>query len=99
MTSSNLVQRSPQSLQTCFQHLRVAVFVDGCFWHGCPKHATRPESNQAFWRRKLVRNKARDRLVNRTLNQRGWRVIRVWQHELTRRNELRLVRRILRALG
>ena len=77
-----------------FTKWRVAVFVDGCFWHGCPKHATQPMSNQAFWTAKLTRNKARDRLVMRTLRQRGWRVLRVWQHELSPSNERRLLRRL-----
>ncbi|GDX12105.1 hypothetical protein LBMAG57_38770 [Verrucomicrobiota bacterium] len=50
-----------------FPKLRLAVFVDGCFWHGCPKHATKPKNNADFWRKKLAANKARDRLVTRTL--------------------------------
>src|SRR5579864_3753379 len=57
-----------------FRKQRLAVFVDGCFWHGCPKHATQPETNSDFWAAKLARNKARDRLVARTLKRRGWRV-------------------------
>lgn len=65
-----------------FPKCRLAVFVDGCFWHCCPTHATQPASNRAFWRRKLAQNKARDRLVTRKLKQDGWSVIRVWQHEL-----------------
>lgn len=77
-----------------FPKLKLAVFVDGCFWHGCPKHATKPKNNRAFWKKKLARNKARDRIVNRTLRQRGWAVLRIWQHELTRKNESRLLRRI-----
>ncbi len=81
-----------------FREHRLAVFVDGCFWHGCPKHATHPASNRAFWKAKFARNKARDRLVVRTLRQRGWRVLRVWQHELVRQNEARLRRRIQRTL-
>jgi DNA mismatch endonuclease (patch repair protein) len=81
-----------------FPKYRLAVFVDGCFWHGCPKHATQPASNRAFWREKLARNKTRDRLVTRTLKQRGWSVLRVWQHEFSRRSEPRLVRRIRKAL-
>lgn len=80
-----------------FTKCRVAVFVDGCFWHGCAKHATRPMSNRAFWTAKLARNKARDRLVMRTLRKRGWRVLRVWQHELSRSNEQRLLRRLRNA--
>lgn len=79
--------------------LRVAVFVDGCFWHGCPLHATKPRNNAAFWRRKLAGNRARDRLVNRTLRESGWRVLRIWEHELTRRREARLVRRLRRVSG
>lgn len=79
-----------------FRRARLAVFVDGCFWHGCPKHGTQPASNRAFWKKKLARNKARDRIVNRTLRQRGWTVLRIWQHELTRKNEPRLLRRIQR---
>lgn len=81
-----------------FVKLRTAIFVDGCFWHGCPKHATKPENNRAFWRRKFSVNKKRDGIVNRTLRKAGWRVLRIWEHELARKNEARLVRRIVRAL-
>lgn len=81
-----------------FPNHRLAVFVDGCFWHGCPKHATQPASNRAFWREKLARNKTRDRLVTRTLKQRGWFVLRVWQHELKKKSPL-CIRRIISALG
>ena len=77
-----------------FPKLRLAVFVDGCFWHACPKHATKPRSNAAFWQKKLARNQARDRLVTRTLRKMGWRVLRIWEHELARKNEARLVKRI-----
>jgi DNA mismatch endonuclease (patch repair protein) len=82
-----------------FPKLRLAVFVDGCFWHGCPKHCNQPANNRAFWRRKLAANKARDRLVTRALRRAGWRVLRIWEHELTRKSEARLVSRILRALA
>lgn len=81
-----------------FQGHRLAVFVDGCFWHGCPKHATQPASNRAFWKRKLARNKARDRLVARSLRKAGWRVLRVWEHALAQRNQARLLTRLMRAL-
>ena len=64
---------------------RTAVFVDGCFWHGCPKHATKPANNRLFWKKKLAGNKTRDRLVNRALHRAGWRVIRIWEHELQSR--------------
>jgi DNA mismatch endonuclease, patch repair protein len=81
-----------------FPKLKLAIFVDGCFWHGCPKHGTRPKSNRAYWRRKLSSNKSRDKLVNRELQKLGWWVLRIWQHELKRKNELRLLRRLERAL-
>jgi DNA mismatch endonuclease, patch repair protein len=82
-----------------FRQVRLALFVDGCFWHGCPKHGTKPKGNAAFWRRKFSRNITRDRLVTRTLRRSGWRVLRIWEHTLrwaTKKpqNEARLLRRI-----
>lgn len=65
-----------------FRNQRIAIFIDGCFWHGCPKHANMPVNNRELWMQKLSGNKRRDRLVNRTLKQRGWSVIRIWEHEL-----------------
>lgn len=81
-----------------FPRLRLVVFVDGCFWHGCPLHGTQPAQNARYWREKIARNKARDRLVNRTLRALGWRVLRIWEHELKRTNRDRLVRRLGRLL-
>ena len=81
-----------------FLKSRTAIFVDGCFWHGCPKHATKPKNNAAFWRRKFSANKKRDALATQTLRRAGWQVLRVWEHELAKKNEARLVRRIQRAL-
>ena len=78
---------------------KLAVFVDGCFWHGCPLHGTQPKSNAKFWRDKIVRNQARDRLVTRTLRAQGWRVFRIWEHELRRKNERRLLSRLKRTLN
>jgi hypothetical protein len=60
------------------------IFVDGCFWHGRPRHATQPKNNRAFWQRKLAANKTRDRVVTRTFRAQGWRVLRIWEHELHR---------------
>ena len=79
-----------------FRTRKLAVFVDGCFWHGCPIHATQPKQNAKFWREKIARNQARDRLVTRTLRARGWRVIRLWEHELTKRYQARLAARLRR---
>ena len=81
-----------------FPKFKLVIFVDGCFWHGCPKHGTRPKSNRSYWHRKLSGNRSRDKLVNRELQKLGWRVLRIWQHELKRKNELRLLRRLERAL-
>ncbi|MDZ4290052.1 MAG: very short patch repair endonuclease [Prosthecobacter sp.] len=82
-----------------FRRERVVVFVDGCFWHGCPVHGRRPGQNQVYWDAKMLRNKKRDREVTRELRKRGWQVLRVWAHELTRKNEKRCLGRIWRALG
>lgn len=65
-----------------FVSARLAVFVDGCFWHACPLHATKPKANSAFWRKKLRGNVKRDRVVNSLLQQSGWRVLRFWEHEI-----------------
>ncbi len=79
-----------------FPKLRIAVFVDGCFWHGCPLHATRPKQNADFWSAKIAANQARDRLVTRRLRAAGWRVLRLWEHELRRSHERRLLARLRR---
>lgn len=63
-----------------FLRRRLAVFVDGCFWHCCPEHGTAPRVNLDYWRPKLERNRARDRLVNDALTSGGWTVVRVWEH-------------------
>lgn len=81
-----------------FKKERLALFVDGCFWHCCPKHATKPRNNAAFWQKKLSANKVRDLLVARTLRKQGWRVLRIWEHELAQKNEARIVRKVLRGL-
>jgi DNA mismatch endonuclease (patch repair protein) len=64
-----------------FPRARVAVFVDGCFWHGCPLHATWPKANADFWREKIETNRRRDEDTNRKFAEAGWTVVRVWEHE------------------
>lgn len=64
-----------------FYNLRVAIFIDGCFWHGCPEHGTRPRTNAGYWNPKIEGNVFRDRRNNAALEARGWAVIRVWEHE------------------
>lgn len=82
-----------------FRSARLALFVDGCFWHGCPKHSTMPVNNRAFWLRKLSANKVRDRLVTLQLRASGWRVLRIWEHELVRKNAACCIQRICETLG
>jgi DNA mismatch endonuclease (patch repair protein) len=65
-----------------FPRARVAVFVDGCFWHRCPTHGVSPSANSDYWRAKLDRNVARDRRNDRELAAAGWRVVRVWEHDV-----------------
>ena len=95
---SSLVSRLAVRPDFVFPQWRLAVFVDGCFWHGCPRHETKPRNNAVFWQTKFARNKARDRLVTGTLRSASWRVLRIWEHELTRKYEARLLRRIGAAL-
>lgn len=64
-----------------FRPLKVAVFIDGCFWHGCPIHGTQAKSNAEFWRSKIKRNQERDADTTKQLEDAGWKVIRVWEHE------------------
>jgi DNA mismatch endonuclease (patch repair protein) len=64
-----------------FPRSRIAVFVDGCFWHGCPEHASWPKSNAAWWRNKIETNRNRDLATDQALTVAGWTVIRVWEHE------------------
>ena len=64
-----------------FSRAKVAVFVDGCFWHACPHHGTRPAVNSGYWQLKLARNVERDAETNRLLEAAGWVVVRVWEHE------------------
>ena len=61
--------------------VQVAVFVDGCFWHGCPEHASWHKSNAELWREKIEANRSRDADTDRSLSELGWRVIRIWEHE------------------
>ncbi len=64
-----------------FPTARVAVFVDGCFWHGCPEHASWPKANAEWWRTKIEANRRRDSATDESLRSAGWKVVRVWEHE------------------
>ena len=65
-----------------FFHEKLAVFVDGCFWHGCPQCGRIPHSNRDFWREKIMRNVVRDRRCRGQLRRAGWRILRIWEHDL-----------------
>jgi DNA mismatch endonuclease (patch repair protein) len=76
----------------------VAIFVDGCFWHGCAKHCRMPASNRKYWVAKIERNVRRDSLTRKTLQSKGWKVLRVWEHELKRRPQ-QVMRKVAEAIG
>lgn len=65
-----------------FPCLRIAVFIDGCFWHGCPSHCRMPSSNINYWNDKIEKNKIRDNKITKALKMKGWQVIRIWEHEI-----------------
>ncbi|WP_256096879.1 very short patch repair endonuclease [Streptomyces agglomeratus] len=72
-----------RTIDIVFGRAKIAVFLDGCFWHGCPQHATQPKSNAEWWRTKLEKNMARDRETTEHLETQGWTVLRFWEHEAT----------------
>lgn len=82
-----------------FRRQRVAVFVDGCFWHGCPRHGALPQSHREYWRAKIARNRKRDREVGRLLRAAGWRVLRLWEHDLWHSRAPRTLMRVQDALA
>lgn len=75
-------RRLPGTPDITFGPAKVAVFVDGCFWHGCPEHYTKPRANDSFWQEKLRRNRSRDERVDAELDALGWISVRVWEHEV-----------------
>jgi DNA mismatch endonuclease (patch repair protein) len=72
-----------EKIDIAFPTQKIAVFVDGCFWHGCPIHSHKITTNEAYWRPKLEKNKERDKLKTGKLKTQGWAVLRFWEHELT----------------
>lgn len=90
-----VVGRRPIRPDIVFTRARVAVFVDGCFWHGCPDHGTRPRSNAGYWTAKLEINRRRDLEQTAALEADGWTVVRVWEHE----DPASAARRVLAAIA
>jgi DNA mismatch endonuclease (patch repair protein) len=70
-----------RSIDIVFPKAKIAIFLDGCFWHGCPQHATHPKANAEWWRTKLDKNMARDVETTEHLRAAGWTVLRFWEHE------------------
>lgn len=70
-----------RTIDIAFPKQKLAVFVDGCFWHGCPEHGTQPSANAEWWAKKLDANRARDEDTDRLLKEAGWATLRVWEHE------------------
>lgn len=87
-------EKLPGSPDIVFSRARVAVFVDGCFWHGCPLHGTLSKSNPEFWSKKISRNKERDAEVDKKLSALGWRSIRFWEHDL-KKNMAECIKKIV----
>jgi DNA mismatch endonuclease (patch repair protein) len=71
-----------EKIDIAFPSKKLAIFVDGCFWHGCPTHSHLPKSHEDYWHPKLKKNVERDRAKNERLEAEGWKVIRFWEHEL-----------------
>lgn len=70
-----------RTIDVAFTRARVAVYIDGCFWHGCPLHGTSPKANAAWWAEKIATNQARDADATAQLQELGWTVMRFWEHE------------------
>jgi DNA mismatch endonuclease, patch repair protein len=73
-----------------FPRQRVAVFLDGCYWHGCPEHCRMPARNADYWQAKIARNRARDARITKALTDEGWHVVRIWEHEALEQAALRV---------
>ena len=72
----------PGNPDIIFKRLKIAVFIDSCFWHGCPKHFRMPNSNHYYWLNKIGRNIDRDKQISSLLRRQGWSVLRIWEHDL-----------------
>lgn len=88
----------PGNPDILFPRKKLVIFVDGCFWHGCPTCYRRPKSNEKYWDHKLIKNIARDRIVEEQLLKSGFRCIRIWEHEV-KENVKAIVDKINKELG
>ena len=76
-----------EKIDIAFPSRKIAIFVDGCFWHSCPIHSHVPKTNRNYWLPKLEKNVLRDKLKEERLRREGWTIIRVWEHDLKRSND------------
>jgi DNA mismatch endonuclease (patch repair protein) len=86
--------RRPIRPDIVFTRRRIAVFIDGCFWHGCPEHGSQPQANAEYWGSKLRRNHERDEEADRLLAEAGWKVLRIWEHVAVREAESLVLRSV-----
>lgn len=92
-------ERRPEPSLRCtadvvLRHAKACIFVDGCFWHGCKRHFATPRSHSTWWAEKIAANVERDRRQTRLLRERGWTVIRLWEHQVSEEAVLRLAARL-----
>jgi DNA mismatch endonuclease Vsr len=81
------LRKLPGNPDVVFGPAKVAIFIDGCYWHGCPKHCRMPSSNREYWETKIGRNIQRDKTNRAALRKAGWRVLRFWEHEIKKSPE------------
>lgn len=93
---STHVEKLPGKPDIVFDAEKVIVFLDSCYWHGCPKHLRMPATNIEYWQNKIKKNKIRDRRYTAELKKNGWLIVRVWEHEL--KTPQKVVKKISRAL-
>lgn len=87
----------PGTPDIVFRSRRLVIFVDSCFWHGCRWHGSMPMTNRKFWRKKINRNKEKDKEVNREYRRMGWKVLRFWEHQI-KKDMLKVIRKIKKEL-
>ncbi len=92
------VKRLPGTPDFAFEQQKIAVFVHGCFWHGCPRCYRRPHSSRGYWDGKLARNRARDNYVARKLRRVGWKVLQFWECDLSAKSRRAVIAKVERAL-
>lgn len=93
----HVIPGTRRTVDIAFPKEKIAVFVDGCFWHGCPLHGTTPKTNTKWWREKIETNRQRDLDTNQKLHTIGWHVIRIWEHESPIKAAERIMRAVLKA--